>query len=106
MVSQVERSGGSLLAQLFDGHPELLAHPHELKFGYPKKEVWPPTDIDDVDEQFRVLFEMTTIGFLESGYNKGKHNADRKNFFLVPHIQREVFRAAFKAPGSCTSRYT
>ena len=34
---QVQRSGGTLFSQLFDGHSEILAHPHEillLKGGY------------------------------------------------------------------------
>ena len=30
LISQIQRSGGSLLSQLFDGHPEIHAHPHEL----------------------------------------------------------------------------
>ena len=74
MVSQVERSGGSLMAQLFDGHPQLLAHPHELKIGYPNKRVWPPLNVADVDEQFRLLFELNNIDFFQNGYSKGKHN--------------------------------
>ena len=31
LISQIQRSGGSMLSQLFDGHPEVHAHPHELK---------------------------------------------------------------------------
>ena len=104
LVSQVERSGGSLMAQLFDGHPELLAHPHELKIGYPNKRTWPPTDLPDVDEQFRVLFELSNIEFCENGYAKGKHDPDTKNFFLVPHVQREVFKEALKKAIGTTSR--
>ena len=41
LISQIQRSGGSMLSQLFDGHPEVHAHPHELKIGYPKKFNWP-----------------------------------------------------------------
>src|SRR5262245_17672216 len=104
MVSQVQRSGGSLMAQLFDGHPELLAHPHELKFGYPNKRNWPPTDLSNCDEQFRVLFELSNIDFCEAGYAKGKHDPDTKNFFLLPYVQREVFREASKKAGGATSR--
>ena len=37
LISQVQRSGGTLLSQLFDGHPQVHAHPHELKIGYPEK---------------------------------------------------------------------
>jgi hypothetical protein len=92
MVSQAERSGGSLMAQLFDGHPQLLAHPHELKIGYPNKRIWPPLDVANVDEQFRLLFELNNIDFFQNGYSKGKHNPERMNFFLAPQIQRELFR--------------
>ena len=82
------------MAQLFDGHPDLLAHPHELKFGYPDKRSWPPTDLAMPDEQFRMLFEFENIDFCESGYSKGQHDLERKDFFLIPHVQREVFKQA------------
>jgi hypothetical protein len=104
MISQVERSGGSLMAQLFDGHPEILAHPHELKFGYPKKHIWPPTNLPNLDEQFRILFELSNLEFCESGYTKGKHDPDVKNFFFVPQIQRELFKQALNKAGGTTSR--
>jgi hypothetical protein len=104
LVSQVERSGGSLLAQLFDGHPELLAHPHELKFGYPNKHAWPATDVGNLDEQFRLLFELSNIDFCENGYAKGKHDPDAKNFFVVPRIQREVFKEALSKAGGTAPR--
>ena len=92
------------MAQLFDGHPELLAHPQELKFGYPDKEIWPRTDLSNLDEQFRVLFELRMVEFCENGYTKGRHNEERKNFFFVPYIQREVFQEALKAIAEPTSR--
>lgn len=104
MVSQVERSGGSLMAQLFDGHPEVLAHPAELKFGYPTKETWPSTDLPNLDDQFRVLFEPRMVDFCENGYTKGKHNEERQNFFFVPYIQREVFQEALKKANRPSSR--
>jgi hypothetical protein len=104
MVSQVERSGGSLMAQLFDGHPELLAHPQELKIGHPEKEIWPRTDHSDLDEQFRILFEPRMVEFCETGYAKGRHNEDRKNFHFVPYVQREVFREVLKKTNGSSSR--
>ena len=33
LISQAKRSGGTLLRQLFDGHPEFHAHGHELDIG-------------------------------------------------------------------------
>jgi len=57
LISQIQRSGGSLLSQLFDGHPELHAHPHELKIGYLKKYHWPEINInDDSSNWFKKLF--------------------------------------------------
>ena len=58
LISQIQRSGGSMLSQLFDGHPQVHAHPHELKFGYPKKYIWPPIDLGNrPDRWFEILFE-------------------------------------------------
>lgn len=45
LISQVQRSGGSLLIHLLDGHPELWVHPHELKFGLLAKWDWPTVDL-------------------------------------------------------------
>jgi hypothetical protein len=50
LISQIQRSGGSMLSQLFDGHPQVHAHPHELKVGYPKKFIWPPIDLNGSPE--------------------------------------------------------
>jgi hypothetical protein len=33
LISQVQRSGGTLLGRLFDDHPECFAHPYELLWG-------------------------------------------------------------------------
>jgi hypothetical protein len=94
LVSQAERSGGSLFAQLFDGHSQLLAHPHELKIGYPDKGTWPPIEsATSLNQQFRMLFEHDVIRMSEEGYLKGKRNTARLNFFFLPQAQRKVFRA-------------
>jgi hypothetical protein len=105
LISQAERSGGSMMAQLFDSHSELMAHPHELKIGYPDKGTWPRIDVNKpVDETFRILFEYDTIRMCEEGYVKGKHSVDRKNFLFVPQAQREIFRATLRSIGKPTPR--
>ena len=105
LISQAERSGGSLLAQLFDSHSQLLAHPHELKIGYPNKGIWPPIDLNGaVDENFRILFEYDTIRMCEEGYVKGKYNVDRKNFFFLPQAQKEIFREMLRDASNLTPR--
>lgn len=44
LISQVPRSGGTLLSQLLDGHPNLLQFPHELKWGGKNDRAWPTVD--------------------------------------------------------------
>ena len=46
LISQIQRSGGALLVQLFDGHPQLLVYPHELRLGRPVKWNWPKLNFD------------------------------------------------------------
>ena len=36
IISQIQRSGGTLLSQLFDNHPEIHSYPSELKLTNPK----------------------------------------------------------------------
>lgn len=45
LISQIQRSGGTLLAALLDGHPALFNHPYELSWGRPKKWNWPDLDL-------------------------------------------------------------
>jgi hypothetical protein len=44
LVAQVQRSGGTLLSQLFDSHPDVWAFPQELKWGGRIKYRWPDID--------------------------------------------------------------
>ncbi|MGD9925193.1 MAG: hypothetical protein AB7V13_27660, partial [Pseudorhodoplanes sp.] len=92
LISQVQRSGGTLLSQLLDGHPAIAAHPHELKIGHPTPEDWPPIDPALVaDANFQMLFEPRTIRFLKRGYTKGEQDSDGQACFNVPRLQRQIF---------------
>ena len=44
LIAQIQRSGGTLLSQLFDGHSEIWAFPQELKWGGEVKYRWPNID--------------------------------------------------------------
>ena len=75
LVSQVQRSGGSLMAQLFDGHPQLYAHPFEIHIGYPRKWNWPILqEAEGPLGWFQKLFEAKLNQFIESGYCKPGSN--------------------------------
>jgi hypothetical protein len=92
LISQVQRSGGSLLSQLFDGHPEVHAHPHELKIGNPKKYIWPKIDLKDSPERwFEILFEDIVVRHLRYGYKKMEKYEDTFLFIFLPSLQKEIF---------------
>lgn len=60
LISQIARSGGTFLNQLFDHHPQVWTHPPELKIGHPKKWNWPDlTDIRQPDKAFAILRERS-----------------------------------------------
>ena len=93
LISEIQRSGGSLLSQLFDGHPELHAHPHELKFGFPRKLNWPPIDLDDSpDRWLAILFETNVITHAKTGYKKQKTVDETFPFLFLPSLQKQLFR--------------
>ena len=92
LVSQIQRSGGSMLSQLFDGHPQLHAHPHELKIGHPKKYIWPHINLNDSpDEWFRILFEDIAVRHFRYGYKKMEKYEDTFLFIFLLSLQKEIF---------------
>lgn len=92
LISQIQRSGGSLLSQLFDGHPEIYAHPDELKIGYPEKYIWPKIDLKDSPENwFRILFEASVIKHFRKGYNKGHKSEKTFSFIFLVSLQEKIF---------------
>jgi hypothetical protein len=92
LISQVQRSGGTLLSQLFDGHPELHAHPHELKIGYPTKYTWPKLNLSDNPNRWlETLFEYSVLSHFRKGYKKEKKRDDAFLFLFLPSVQREIF---------------
>jgi len=92
LIFQTEGSGGSLLSQLFDGHPEIHAHPHELMIGYPKKHLWPRIDLNDRPERwFEILFEDIVVQYVREGYREGKNHDKTFPFIFLPSLQRKIF---------------
>jgi hypothetical protein len=107
LISQVQRSGGTLLSQLFDGHPQVHSHPGELHIG-PGKSHWPELDPSaPPDAWFDALFERITLEFVEDGYSKSTPGARSAGTFDVfpfrfdPELQRAIFLEQAR-PGSTT----
>jgi len=96
LISQVARSGGTLLSQLLDMHPELHAHPYELYIGYPHKEDWPPIRLEDSpDRWFEILYEEPAFQAFFHGYSKQPHADEEERelfpFLFLPSLQKAIF---------------
>jgi len=105
LISQIQRSGGSMLSQLFDGHPEVHAHPHELKVGYPKKYNWPTLDLGDRPERwFEMLFEDSVLEHLWHGYKKMDKYEETFLFIFLPSLQKKLFLKYFESIDNINQR--
>ena len=109
LISQIQRSGGTLLSQLFDGHPECHSHPGELHLGHPHKLIWPRLDLGASPERwFDALYEQKVGRYLRKGYSKASRRLERGidydvlPFLFAPTLQREIFLRC--ARGAATER--
>ncbi len=96
LISQIQRSGGTVMSQLFDDHPQCHAHPYELFIGYPKKMVWPTLDLQGTPrEWFRILFEEPVLRSFYEGYTKYGKGIDEDlevfPFIFLPSLQKAIF---------------
>jgi hypothetical protein len=108
LISQVQRSGGTLLSRLLDGHPECFAHPMELKWGRPAKWNWPSFAADaalSARDAFGMLDETWVRKALhQGGYSKyaqwsaGHKPAHRPRypFAFDRGLAEELFDDAFR----------
>jgi len=105
LISQIQGSGGSFLNQLFDGHPELHTHSHELMIGYPEKYHWPRIDLNDRPENwFEILFEDIVSKYNQEGYVKGNKDKETFPFVFIPALQRKIFLDYMDSVQSITAR--
>ena len=105
LISQIRGSGGSFLNQLFDGHPDLHTHPHELMIGYPEEHNWPRIDLNDRPEDwFQILFEDITSDYNRKGYKLRKKDRETFPFVFLPSLQNTVFLDYINSLRSITRR--
>jgi hypothetical protein len=85
LISQTQRSGGTLMNTLLDGHPRLQVHPYELHIGHPSKGDWPTFDLEDgVDKWLEVLHEDFLSRLFADGYRKKPDMRDIADFPVLP----------------------
>jgi hypothetical protein len=108
LIAQIERSGGTLVSQLFDGHEECHAHPHELGIGPPRDaHAWPALDISAPPrEWFRLLREKRAEKhFLRGGFKKWTGaEAPRLPFLFLPRLQKRIFEQCVSERGVTRER--
>jgi hypothetical protein len=98
LISQVKRSGGTLLNSLLDGHPELHVHPYELHIGHPTKADWPALDLNaDPEAWLEHLSEPVLEKLFAAGYRKKPDMDEIENyptlpFTVVPTFVEHLFR--------------
>lgn len=85
LVGQIQRSGGTLLTQLFDNHPDLISHPSEIYIGYPEKWNWPRFDVHIAKKIPKAIFKkfsnkITKEGIL-FGYSKFSNKKNDNEIF-------------------------
>jgi len=102
LISQIQRSGGTLLSQLFDGHPECHAHPHELSIQYLNEPRRSGFDLGSAERSFEVVEERRLAKRLRTGYRKpaarpGDAEADVFPFLFLPGLQQKIFENCFNS---------
>jgi len=101
LISQVNRSGGTLLAQLFAGHPDCHAHPGELHIGHPKNDYWPTLDLSASSASWlRQLFEDRLPQYARDGFSKmpdrRRPEMDRSELFFPFLFSRHLMSKIFE----------
>lgn len=99
LITQLHRSGGTLLSQLLDGHSGIKAHPHELFIGKPNKWDWPLLKIglSSADEVFSALQEDKIANIGEQGkFIKPGSNQAASDQSVPFHYSLDQHREAFK----------
>ena len=103
LISQVQRSGGTLLSQLLDHHPQLHVHPGELHIGWPsQKRDWPALDLESDPPSLwwkrlreRLARRAFTNGYLKQGRGavEGDDEVETLPMLIPPSLQERLFLA-------------
>ena len=97
MVSQLPRSGGTLLIHLFDGHPSCHVVPHEFGGALLRAEL----SAEDSPEQTWEKLRLKRIeGFFRKGYSvTQRQNADSRRdrvpLLVATSLQKEIFLESY-----------
>ena len=93
LISQAQRSGGTLLSQLFDSHSQIANYPIELQFGPEVPEDgWPTLELTKNNSRiFSCLDDDRLVRTFREGFSKSVHDPRRYAFFYSCTLHRELF---------------
>ena len=94
LITQLTRSGGSLLSQLLDGHTEYYSFPDELKLNSYSKFDWP--SLNNTKSVFRTMYSPRLHELSTTGFHKGKDNRQRLKFNYSLYHQNIFFNKKLK----------
>lgn len=97
LISEIQRSGGTLLNSLLDGHPQLHVHPWEIQIGYPDKSDWPQLALEaGVDAWLEILDQRWLSRVFKTGYRKDRRGGPLAEHplpvMIVPSFVERLFR--------------
>jgi hypothetical protein len=101
LISQVQRSGGTLVNMLLDGHPELHVYPYELRGGRSsvEKSRWPVLDMSATPDEWHeqicapVLADQFRNGYLKKlPATEGLDELATLPFTVMPTMVEGLFR--------------
>lgn len=91
LITQAQRSGGTLLLRLLDGHPECHVVPFQMR-GVDEALKYP---LGDAERAWAAFYDPKLAERFRSGYRQRKRDVlreeERFSFLLPPGLQRAVF---------------
>ncbi len=96
LIFDLPTSGGALLNQMFDGHPQLHVHPGEimLTFAEQEKTIPPsgrPDPVKRPHQWFSILAQNRVNGHLEEVQKKLDMIDSSQPMVFIPYLQRRIF---------------
>jgi sulfotransferase family protein len=104
LISQAQRSGGTLLLRLLDGHPQCHVAPFQLR-GFDEAAKRAPIQ---AEEAWKALYDPKLAERFQRGHRQRKHDVLHHDevfpFELEPSLQRAIYDACTGRIGEPTAR--
>ena len=92
LIGQIQRSGGTLLSQLFDGHPELHNYTSELILTEPKWDWSKKFNFSSIEQNPSLKQNILTRNYEKLSIGKINYKT-RNKFIFNPFIEKKIFKS-------------